>query len=115
MSGTRAPLPGPAWTPATPAPAWDGYLDRIEGCAHDAEGALAAGDAFSWPDLALPQATPTPAQLERARRLHARMATLLEAGQARHDAIGRELSALVAARPRQPAAGLLGTSLDVTG
>lgn len=124
MNGPRPPAGPPS--PATPVAAsptgpvtvldWDTYLNRLDGSAREAETALAAGDPFSWPDLALPRAQPTAVQRERADRLRERMSTMLEAAIARRAEILQELSTLATARPRPTAGGgVLGASLDVVG
>lgn len=95
---------------------WDTYLGHLAEFLTRAEESLSRGEAFTWPDLALPQGPSTPDQLRRAAEIHSRMATVLDSAQDRRNELAKELSRLARTSPPvHRSVEVYGTSLDVTG
>jgi hypothetical protein len=95
---------------------WETYLGHLGEFCSQAEDSLSRGEAFTWPDLALPQDPPTPEQRRRVDELRHRMNAVLGSARGRRTELAKELSRL--ARTGQPAhqhTEVYGSNLDVTG
>jgi hypothetical protein len=95
---------------------WDTYLERLGEFASQAEDSLSRGEAFTWPDLALPRGPATTTQRRRAAEIRNRMVTVLDSAQGQRNKLARELSRLArTGPPTHRSTEVYGGSLDVTG